>query len=458
MSLEVASTRRENAGYLGIIHRDGAFADDKALLTEYIAGFKHAMLFTPTVVLADHMMFSPNFERAYRKDEGFRDLLRAGLTDVAYFEKYNNGRVFPLVEHRKFREFLRRKRDPRYDPRIPECPGDPFDAELEAIQARAGSRVPDAKWRDPIFTRFAAQELDNGTLKPVLGKLYTAYETAFRRMSEDLAARNAPLGIVHFDEKHKAPGNDNIFDYMARVGSLGTIPRERLVSEFAGAIAHAHRVLLIKAEMCLMRDVHAVLPSELRAYRTLALSDSASGTIDEREAQLKTLDLDLSAVSVDVVASLSAAEIVEVRKAAGDFFEVLRDGAGNPGSFGVICSTLADYLKRLNAQLAYKAVPARRPGPVKAMVKIAQGKIARHTALLDDAVAVMFRIAGAFAHSYYKHHVAIEGGDAALDVPLKEMETFATAAIAPSALERSINDIPAHLSLSPGGEQVMQYE
>ena len=39
------------------------------------------------------------------------------------------------------------------------------------------------------------------------------------------------------------------------------------------------RWVAIKAEMCLMRGVHAVLPSELRTYRTLALSDFAHGTI-----------------------------------------------------------------------------------------------------------------------------------------------------------------------------------
>src|SRR6266481_1273699 len=138
---------RENTGYLGVIHRDGALADNEKRLMEYIAAFKHAMLFTPSVLLADHMVFSPNFERAYRKDKGFRDIFGAGLVEIAYFEKYNNGRAFTLVEHRKFREYLRRKRDPRYDPRIPECPGDPFDAELEAIQASAGSRMPDAQWR-----------------------------------------------------------------------------------------------------------------------------------------------------------------------------------------------------------------------------------------------------------------------------------------------------------------------
>lgn len=270
---------------------------------------------------------------------------------MAYFEKFNNGRAFTLVEHRKFREYLRRKQDPRYDPRIPECPGDPFDAELEAIERNAGRVSPDARWRDPLFTQFASQELENGTLNPLFGRLYTSYETAFRRMRGEFSARGAPLGIVNFDEKHKAPGTDNIFDYMARIGSLGDIPRDRLVTEFGDGVAHAHRVLMIKAEMCLMHGVHAVLPSELRAYRTLALSDSASGTISERDAQMRELDLDLSAVCVEALASLSAAEVMEPRAAAGDFFCVMREQAGNPESFCLICSTLADYWGALTPRL-----------------------------------------------------------------------------------------------------------
>jgi hypothetical protein len=56
------------------------------------------------------------------------------------------------------------------------------------------------------------------------------------------------------------------------------------------------------------------------------------------------------------------------------------------------------------------------------------------------------------------HHVPLEGGDVALDVPLKEMETLTKAAIAPSPLDHLVKDIPAHLALSPNGERVMQYE
>lgn len=69
MESEAASAQ---SGYLGILHRDAANAGSQHRLIDFIAGFKHALLFTPRVILADHMMFAPNFERAWRGDEGFR--------------------------------------------------------------------------------------------------------------------------------------------------------------------------------------------------------------------------------------------------------------------------------------------------------------------------------------------------------------------------------------------------
>jgi hypothetical protein len=79
-------TPSAKGGYLGLLHRDVALASNERHLTEFIAAFKHALLFTPRLILADHMVFSPNFEKAYRKDRGFRDLLGADFIDVAYFE------------------------------------------------------------------------------------------------------------------------------------------------------------------------------------------------------------------------------------------------------------------------------------------------------------------------------------------------------------------------------------
>jgi hypothetical protein len=215
---------------------------------------------------------------------------------------------------------------------------------------------------------------------------------------------------------------------------------------------------MIKSEMCLLRGVHAVLPPELRTYRTLALSDPASGTINEREAQMRELPLDLSAVSLNALASLTAEEVLEIRAGATDFFSVIGEKAADPDSFGIICSTVAEYLKRLNNALAYKVVYSGPSRSGKTLVKLVQGKLARHSALLDNAIAIMFKIGTALAHSFYTHHVAIQGGDAAIDVPLKQMEAVTKAAVVPSPLNHLINDIPARLALSPNGERIMQYE
>jgi hypothetical protein len=446
-----------SSGYFGLAHRDAVLAKEEKQLTDFIAAFKHSLLFSPKLVLADHMMFSRNFANAYRKDDGFRGLMRGDLIDVAYFEKFANGRAFTLVEHRQFVEYLRQKQDPRFDPRNPDCPLVPFDSDLRAMEANLGRLTPNASWRDPLFTEFASQEIENGTFRTLLGKFHGSYTTAFDRMREDLEAQKAPLGIVHFDEAHRPEGTENIFDYMARASSLSKVPRDRLVAQFGNEVAHAHRVLLIKAEMFLMPGVHAVLPSELRGYRTLALSDSASGTIDEREAQMRTLELDLSAISPETLASLTAAEVLELRKAAVDFFTVIEQESGRTESFGLIFNTLANYLRRLNSALAYKAVP-HPPGRVNGIVKLAQGKIARHTRLLNDAIAMSFKVASTLTHTYYTHHVPVPGGDAALDKPFQELEALTQAAFTPGALERSLKDIPAHLALSPTGEQVMQYE
>src|ERR1700722_6932319 len=134
MSISTLPSTSSNSGYFGLAHRDTAIAHDQRRVGEFVARFKHALLFTPKLVLADHMVFSLNFQEAYRTDQSFRHLLREELVDFAHFEKFANVPAFTLVENRKFHEYLRRNRDSRYDPRDPSCPSDPFDPELEAIQ------------------------------------------------------------------------------------------------------------------------------------------------------------------------------------------------------------------------------------------------------------------------------------------------------------------------------------
>jgi hypothetical protein len=445
----------KNGGYLGLVHGDVGLAQDEGRLTDFIASFKHTLLFTPKVVLADHMVFSKNFERAYYEDAGFRDLLRADLVDIAYFEKYNNGGAFTLVEHRKFKEYLRRKQDKRYDPRDPNCPSVPFDTELPAIEAGTGRLMPNASWRDWLFTAFASQEVENGTFRQMLGRFHEPYITAFMALKDDLAEQEFPVGIIHVDTDHTLEGTDDVFDYMTRVSTLKGISRARLVQEFGAKIAAAHRVLLIKAEMALLEGIYAVLPAEFRDFRTLALADSAGGTIDEREAQMRVLDVDLSAVTIEVLASLSAEQIIELRKAAADFFEVMKDGVGF-GSFDRVCRTLKDYLTCLNRSLGLLP-SASPPGRIQSSVQVLQGRVARHSALLSSGIGMLFRVIGAFAHTSFKSHGAPPGTESTVDGPLKQAEDITKAILAGPALQSSIKDLMSQIAISPEGDQVMQY-
>lgn len=446
----------KDGGYLGLVHGSVGLAKEERRLTDFIASFKHALLFTPKVVLADHMVFSPNFQRAYYRDPGFRNLLRADLIDIAYFEKYKDGGAFTLEEHRKFTEFLRRQQDKKYDPRDPNCPTIPFDTDLRAIEANSGRLMPNAVWRDWLFTAFASQEVENGTFKPVLGKFYEPYATSFSALRADLAEQGIPMGIIHFDNVRTLEATRDIFDYMGRISTLRDISRARLIQEFGSKIAQAHRVLLIKAEMTLLDGIYAVLPAEFRDFRTLALADSASGGIDEQEAQLRVLDVDLSSVTVQVLASLSADQIINLRKAAGDFFEAIKSDGYGFGNFDRVCKTLKDYLAYLNRSLGMlPSAPA--PGRIKSSVQVLQGKVTRHNTMLSAGVGLLFKVIGAFAHTSFQNHGAPPGTEATVDAPLKQAEHLTKAILAGPALERSIKDLMSQIAISPEGDQVMQY-
>jgi hypothetical protein len=446
----------KNGGYLGLVHGDVGLAKQEKRLTDFIASFKHALLFTPKVVLADHMVFSPNFERAYYEDAEFRGLLRADLVDIAYFEKYNNGGAFTLVEHRKFREYLRRKQDKAYDPRSRHCPSDPFDEELPNIEASAGRLSPNASWRDWLFTAFACQEVENGTFREMLGRYYEPYVTAFKALKDDLAAQEYPVGIIHVDTHHKVEGTDDVFDYMTRIDTLKHISRARLIQEFGAKIAQAHEVLLIKAEMTLLEGIYAVLPAEFRDFRTLALADSASGTIDEREAQLQVIDVDLSCVTVKALAALSADRVIELRKAAADFFEVMKGDGYAFGTFDIVCRTLKSYLSYLNRAMGLLPVAAQ-PGRIQTSVQVLQGKVAQHNGALSAGVGMLFKVISSLAHSCFKQHGAPLGSEAIFDGSLKQSEELTKKTLAGPPLQRSIKDLMSQIAISPDGDQVMQY-
>ena len=459
MSVASLKSTSPNSGYFGLAHRDTAIAYDKRRTEEFIARFKHALLFTPKLVLADHMIFSPNFQEAYRADQNFKYLLREELIDLAHFEKFANGRAFTLVETRKFHEYLRRNRDSRYDPRDPSCPSDPFDPELEAIQASVGKLFPDGAQRDPLFTEFADEELANDTLKADFADLHGIYKTAYRRLREDCRAQNIPLGIVHFDEFHKAPGVNNIFDYMARVSSLQSVPRQRLVDEFAEKVAHAYRVLLIKAEMHLLSGVHAILPADLASYRTLVLTAPGVTTIDEREAQVRELKIDLSSVNERTLKSLTFEEILELRDAGQEFFETIQNDAHKPECFDSLCGAIGRYSQHISDALAFKDAPTSRRSSVATYITILQGKVARHPRWRDEGIALMFKIIGGVAHSLLSFSF-VPGASAAVDAHLRQLEGTTKSILTPSPFGDSIKDVKSTLALSgtPEQEQLLQYE
>jgi|HubBroStandDraft_1064217.scaffolds.fasta_scaffold268589_2 hypothetical protein len=84
--METGSGFSDN-GYFGPAHRDCAVANDKHMLKSFLARFKHALLFTPKLVLADQMALTSNFQAAYRADPAFRLLLREGPRGLRAFRK-----------------------------------------------------------------------------------------------------------------------------------------------------------------------------------------------------------------------------------------------------------------------------------------------------------------------------------------------------------------------------------
>ena len=404
-------------------------------------------------------MFTPNFRMAYETDLEFRKLLREDLVDVAYFEKFNNGRPFTLVENRKFKEFLRRHRDPRFDPRDPDCPSDPYDRDLDTIQASAGVLTPDGARRDPLFSELADEELERGTLQAEFGTFYEIYKTAYRRMRTDVAAQDSPLGGIHFDEENRSPGTDNIFDYMVRIGSLRNVSRDELVSKYGKPLARLHRVLAVKAQLRLLAGVHPILPPELQAYKLVTVASRAV-TIDDKDSQRWDLNLDLSSVNRNTLASLTLNDVLELRKAGTDFFHMMQDDAFRPERFDLLCQTLKDYLEHLNNQLAFKPITSSRLSGARMGIRVLQGKLARHSSLRDDTIAVVFKIVADVAHSMFSHLGHISAANAVLDAPLHAAESAMKAAVAPRSMEDRVDDIKAHVTVPPStdNEQVMQCE
>lgn len=448
------------SGYFGPAHRDTSIAREQRELQSFVARFKHALLFTPRLVIADHMVFSPNFQAAYKADGEFRQMLRGDLVELAHFEKFVDGRAFTLVECRKFYEYLHQGQNPRFNPLNPDCPSDPFDDDLEVIQQNLARRFPESARRDHLFTQFADEEIEREALRSGLGDLWTIYRTAYDKLRDDNEKQGYPLGIIHFDEAHRAPGTENIFDYMARVSSLPSGLRQRLVNEFGDNIAYTHRTLLLKAEMHLMSGAHAILPTDLAPYRALVFTIPDGESIDERNANIREEKIDLSAVNAQNLALLDLEEVLEIRRAGQDFFEVTRDYAHKAESFDLIWKSLSNYCLRINARLGFREVRATPGARAGNFIRLVQGKMARYSTLRDGGVAMIFKVAGAVAHSQTALQTGFNEAGAAVDVPLQGAEVAVRSALAPKPLASLVKDVKAQISIQKGEnrEQLMYYE
>jgi hypothetical protein len=446
-------------GYFGPAHPDCLMAQRKSALKSFVARFKHALLFTPKLVLADHMALTPNFELAYREDPEFRFLLREDLVDIAHFEKFNNGGPFTLVELRKFRTYLQHGQSKHYDPRLPSCPSHPFDVELEAIQANVGRRYPEGANRDPLFTSYADELDEQQTLGDEFGDFFTIYRTAYRKMRADCAAQGVPLGIIHFDQTHGMTERD-IFDYMAEIPSLGGVPRERLVEMFGDKIAGAYRTLLIKAEIRLMSGVHAILPADLTRYRTLALIKVDGDLIDEKEANIREEKINLSAIHEDTLSTLTFQEIQDIRKSGKDFFETFAESYGNPKQFDLLWKVSKEYCQTVNDRLAYKPVPEPLSRRVEGKVRVIQGKLAKHKGLVDGLIATSVKIVSNVGHTVMATQTGMTELGSMIDAPLQAAEHALRSALNPAPLTSMIKDVKARMVLVENGEseRLMHYD
>ncbi|CAE6969649.1 hypothetical protein [Paraburkholderia domus] len=450
-----------NSGYFGPGHQDTVMAREKALLQAFIARFKHALLFNPKIVLADHMTFSPNFQAAYRTDDEFKRLLRGDLVELAHFEKFANGGAFTLVQFRKFREYIRRGQDPRFHPLNSDCPSDPFDEELDVIQQNVFRRFPEGSRRDELFTTFADQEIEREMLQKNLGDLWTIYRTAYDRMRSDVKSQGYPLGIVHFDvERHRSPTTKNIFDYMSEVSSLPPGQRTRLVKEIGEPIIRSHRTLLLKAEMTLMSGAYAILPADLAPYRSAVFKNSNAETVDEVNANIRERKIDLSAINTHNISALTLEEILEIRKAGQDLFDLIRVSGHKPEEFDLIWKYLTGYCRHVNERLDRRR---RASGPMERAgnrVRLVQGKVANHSKLRDAVVTIFFKVLSAIGHAQVTVHTGMSEAGAVLDVPLEYAENAVRSAIELKPLGGMIDDVKAHLAFqtTENNEQLMYYE
>jgi hypothetical protein len=312
--------------YFMLGHNDSNVSHELKRRLEYIACLKHALLFHRKMVLADHMVVnSPNFRIAYHNDKVFRDLICEEFVEIFHFDRVKNGPHFTLAELREFharaqgdgKHLFHRNMPPRFKTEA-------FDSELEFLQRNVPQTYSaDTALRDPWFTDYVDDAMARDFLKAELGRVYPSYELAYQLLKEDVMRSSYPiLGIIHFDPDHSYKGTRNIFEYMSEVPRMRNWSTKRLVDRFGSRIARAHRALMVRSEINVI-GAHAILPSDLRDYRTLILPSSELKLLDPAQRKEHRIPIELGALDIEALASLTIADIRECRKLGESFLDVM---------------------------------------------------------------------------------------------------------------------------------------
>lgn len=404
----------QTGDYFALSRRDVPMAVEQRQLRNYIAAFKHALLFTPRLLFADHMIVnSPNFRRAYQQDPAIRECFALRLAEVAHFEMNKNGSHMTLCE---MRDFYRRG-EGLFHPHLPlHFTSGQFDHELEDIERSARRHYPESKDRDPLFTSYCKDLLEHSRIKSILGEAHTAFAVAHAHMLE----RYPTLGIIHFDYEHTFRGDENIFDYMSHLNGVRA-SKQTLVRTYGQEIARIYRALLIRAETKLLMG-SIVLPSDLRDYRTFVLHSADRETMHKDEREEREVEIDMSPVSVNAMASLTSKQLIEYRNSdeANNFFKLLRECSDLSTSFDQLVSAVRVYCLFLNKRLS-----ASREQLVerikKGSIRVIRG-VARNLSRQVTGVNVIVDILGLFSQSIYAFNPAgiLKGAGKDIAKPLAE--------------------------------------
>jgi len=430
-----------NGGYFGLAHRNTVLAHDRRRLNAYIARFKHALLFNPKLVIADHMVVNgPNLRAAYHSDSTFKELMDSDFIELAHFEVHKNGNFMSLPELRDFYQ----KAGNAFYPSLPRIfQNAALDSELETIQSSVTRRFPPSARRDPLFTQFAHDALENPELKSLFAKrgLYGAYETAFRLMIEDYPI----LGIIHFDPEHRFVGDKNIFDYMAHLSSM-RLTRHELIRQFGDEVARAHRALLIKVETQLL-DVPAILPVDLIKYRTLVLKTAHTDSVAETDREVKRVPVDLSAVGIPALASLTTREMRNLRNSepAQQYFRTITEDA----PFDSMVEAVHNYARYLNITLSRKSFPSAR-GPIRSSIGVLRGVVLNESGHMIGINTIIDIIAAGVSYFCFGFNPV---------AAIKALVSAAEGKIGMNVEGTNItSDVKAVIEQYPDAERLMQYE